>query len=81
LETVKEVKLMNLAKRGETLKEKKPVIEEKNIENIVQRLQDDMEYEYKEAERKHASNDFGAIPKWFWLLLIFFGYDDILRFV
>lgn len=29
---------------------------------------------------KHAKES-GGIPKWFWVLLLFFGYDDVLRWM
>lgn len=32
-------------------------------------------------DKKYNRNTFGNIPKWFWILLVYFAYDDILAII
>jgi len=57
------------------------ITSEKGLENIWTKVQDDERNELDEALRKYRSSEFGNIPKWFWIVLLFFGYDDILRWL
>jgi len=77
-----ELKAQNLTEstiRGSGLEEE--LLTQKEFQNIKARLEDDMELECKDAIRKHNASDAGSIPKWLWVVLIYFMYDDILRWL
>lgn len=73
------LKYFNIRKRGEDYLEKKPVLSEREFETVNQRVNEDYETELADAQRKRAASEMGAIPKWFWGILVFFMYDDVLQ--
>jgi hypothetical protein len=80
-ELIQNLKHFGIRKRGEDYLEKRSVLSEKEYENLTSRLNEDFEHEFREAERKRAASNVGAIPKWFWFVLLFFAYDNILNWI
>lgn len=75
------LKIIDIPKRHDTTFEKKQVMKSSSWENIYTKLTDDMEYEFKEAIRKHNTSDISTIPRWFWIMLAYFMFDDVLRWI
>jgi len=80
-ELLQNLKHFAIRKRGEDYLEKRTVLSEKEYENLTSRLNEDFEHEFREAERKRSASNVGAIPKWFWFVLLFFAYDNILAWI
>ena len=60
---------------------KEGVLNEMQFIQLNSKLEEDMEDEYKEAIRKHNDNNKGGVPKWLWIVLIYFMYDDVLQWL
>lgn len=54
------------------------MIEQQEYQKIVSQFQDDTESEYQSAINKKRGLDIKSIPKWFWFVLLFFAYDNLL---
>jgi len=80
-ELLQNLKHFGIRKRGEDYLEKRPVLSELEYENLTTRLNEDFEHEFREAERRRSSSSAGSIPKWFWFILLFFAYDNILAWI
>jgi len=57
------------------------LLEESEMATVKSRFQEDVKKELEEALRKHHGHSDGSIPKFFWVLLLFFASDNILGWI
>jgi len=58
--------------------DREAITSDKALDNNIQRVNEDFKSEYEEALRKHRSSELGTVPKWLWIILVYFMYDDVL---
>jgi hypothetical protein len=74
--------IKNFETRGGNLDlEHDAIITDHQLENFGQKINEDLRGELEEARRKHNSSEMANIPKWLWIVLVFFMYDDVLRWL
>ena len=56
------------------------LLSEQDLNKVKDTFANDIENELEEAKRKQTPGD-GQIPMWFYVILFYFAYDDILRMV
>lgn len=67
--------------RGESFGEaKETLLDSQTLARAEDRFKDDSEQLLEDAKRAHHGFASGGIPIYFWILLVFFGYDDLLRY-
>jgi len=54
------------------------LISETEFRRIKATFEEQSDQEYKDAQRKRTATDISGVPKWFWIILLWFAYDDIL---
>lgn len=54
------------------------MVEPQEYQRIIIQFQDETENEYQSALNKKKGLDLKSIPKWFWFILLFFAYDNLL---
>ena len=66
---------------GSIHKKKDTLLAPEDIIKIKDKFVDDCEHALEEAMRLHHNIYGGGVPVYFWLLFIFFAYDDIFRWI
>ena len=66
---------------GSFHKEKDTLLTEDEITKVQDKFEDDWEHALEEAKRLHHNIYGGGIPIYFWVVFVFFAYDDIFRWL
>jgi len=75
---VEEEKELSSARRATTGNQFPRLLSEADINRVRDRFNQDTETALDEAKRRQSPGD-GNIPAWFYLIFIYFAYDDVLR--
>lgn len=62
-------------------REKEALLTEDEITKVKDKFEDDWDHALEEAKRLHHNIYGGGIPYYFWIIFVFFAYDDILRWL
>jgi len=57
------------------------LLSESEINKVKDRFYEDAQNVLDEAMRKHANISTGATPMWLYIILVYFAYDDIFRWL
>ena len=68
---------VNLARNMSMKKER--LLSEAELNKVKDRYYEDANNQLEDAIRKHHNISSGGIPVWLYVVLVFFGYDDIWR--
>jgi len=72
------VKLFD-TKRGNLDLDRDAITTDKALENCASKVTEDLRAEYEDAIRKHRASEMANVPKWLWIVLVYFMYDDVLQ--
>jgi len=77
MEIVSAIKTFETGKGNYLDLDREAIISEKALENSLNKIVEDFKGEYEEAIRKNKASELSNIPKWLWVVLVYFMYDDI----